>query len=140
MAKEKEEMWRRQQEILAERRSGSNKQIKEAEKRRQRVKDEIKAKEDEKQKLREALARGERPKQKAKKLYSDEDNELGIVIPLAPFGIPKYDDGERFDLRLPYVEQGWVDEDADPFKWVKNIFGKKDKKDSKDRKKDDKSK
>ena len=57
-------------------------------------------------------------------MYSAEDNELGIVIPLAPFGIPKFDNGERFDLRLPYVEEGWVDEDADPFKWIKNLFNK----------------
>ena len=67
-------------------------------------------------------------------MYSDEDNEMGIVIPIAPFGIPKYDEGERFDLRLPYVEQGWVDEDADAFKWLKNLFGKK--KDAGDSKKD----
>jgi hypothetical protein len=24
----------------------------------------------------------------------------------------KYDNGERFDLRLPYADQGWVDESA----------------------------
>ena len=24
----------------------------------------------------------------------------GIIIPLAPFGIPKYDRGERFDLKV----------------------------------------
>jgi hypothetical protein len=28
--------------------------------------------------------------------------------------MPEYDGGERFDLRLPYVDNGWVDEDADP--------------------------
>ena len=41
MEAEKEEMWRKQQEILAERRSGSGKSLKEAEKRRQRVRDEV---------------------------------------------------------------------------------------------------
>jgi hypothetical protein len=33
------------------------------------------------------------------------------VVPLFPFGIRKYDEGERFDLRLPYAEDGWVDPD-----------------------------
>jgi hypothetical protein len=26
--------------------------------------------------------------------------------------MPEYDGGERFDLRLPYVDNGWIDEDA----------------------------
>lgn len=29
---------------------------------------------------------------------------LNIIVPLNPIGVPKYDDGERFDLRLPYAE------------------------------------
>jgi hypothetical protein len=29
---------------------------------------------------------------------------LNIIIPLNPIGMPKYDNGERFDLRLPYAE------------------------------------
>ncbi len=29
----------------------------------------------------------------------DEKADSGIVIPLLPFGIKKYDEGERFDLR-----------------------------------------
>ncbi len=39
-------------------------------------------------------------------------------MPMASFGVGgefgvggKYDNGERFDLRLPYAEQGWVDEE-----------------------------
>lgn len=32
----------------------------------------------------------------------DETNR-GIVIPQVPIGNAKYDQGERFDLRLPYV-------------------------------------
>lgn len=31
------------------------------------------------------------------------DTNRGIVIPQVPFGNAKYDNGERFDLRLPYV-------------------------------------
>ena len=30
---------------------------------------------------------------------------------------------ERFDLRLPYVDNGWVDEDADFFKQIGRFFG-----------------
>lgn len=41
MKAEREEMWKRQQEILAERRSGSGKAIREAEKRRERVRKEV---------------------------------------------------------------------------------------------------
>ena len=44
---------------------------------------------------------------------------------MAPFGIPKFDNGERFDLRLPYVEQGWVDEEADASNWFRKLFSKK---------------
>ena len=29
----------------------------------------------------------------------------------------RFDNGERFDLRLPFVEKGWVDEAAEPFRW-----------------------
>lgn len=45
------------------------------------------------------------------------------IIPLIPIGMPEYDGGERFDLRLPYVDNGWVDEDADFGKQVARFFG-----------------
>lgn len=32
----------------------------------------------------------------------------GLIVPLLPFGMPKYDAGERFDLRSPYSDDGWV--------------------------------
>jgi hypothetical protein len=32
----------------------------------------------------------------------------GLVVPLLPFGMPKFDAGERFDLRSPYADDGWV--------------------------------
>ena len=44
------------------------------------------------------------------------------------FGVGgKYDNGGRFDLRLPYAEQGYVDEDADVMGKLANFFsgGKK---------------
>lgn len=52
--------------------------------------------------------------------------------------MPEYDGGERFDLRLPYVDQGWVDEDADVAgkvaKQFKRFIGldKKEKRDKND--------
>ncbi len=34
--------------------------------------------------------------------------------------MPEYDGGERFDLRGKYVDNGWVDEDADVMKKVRD--------------------
>ena len=50
------------------------------------------------------------------------DPKWGIIIPIAPFGMPEYDGGERFDLRLPHVDNGWVDEDAAFGKTMARIF------------------
>lgn len=50
------------------------------------------------------------------------DPKWGIIIPVAPFGMPEYDGGERFDLRLPHVDNGWVDEDAAFGKTMARIF------------------
>lgn len=38
---------------------------------------------------------------------------LTFVVPLNPIGMPRYDNGERFDLRLPYAETGYEDPEAD---------------------------
>ncbi|KAL9185763.1 hypothetical protein ACHAXT_003540 [Thalassiosira profunda] len=53
--------------------------------------------------------------------YGDPKKIGGIPLPMASFGVGgefgvggKFDNGGRFDLRLPYAEQGYVDEDADP--------------------------
>ena len=40
----------------------------------------------------------------------------------------KFDNGGRFDLRLPYADQGYVDEDADAMKKLSNFFGGGNKK------------
>jgi len=53
-----------------------------------------------------------------------------IIVPITPFGMPEYDGGERFDLRLPYVDNGWVDEDADPVKQFRRFIGLDKKKKS----------
>lgn len=39
---------------------------------------------------------------------TEKNSNSGIVIPLLPFGMRKYDEGERFDLRSPYSDDGWV--------------------------------
>lgn len=63
--------------------------------------------------------------------YGEPDKIGGIPIPMASFGVGgefgvggKFDNGGRFDLRLPYAEQGWVDEESEdsgnPFS---NLFG-----------------
>jgi hypothetical protein len=40
----------------------------------------------------------------------------------------KFDNGGRFDLRLPYADQGYVDEDADVMAKIGSFFGGKKKK------------
>ena len=62
---------------------------------------------------------------KIKDLKREKAPEGAIPLPMASFGVPEYDEGGRFDLRLPYVDQGWVDEDADV---MGNLFGGKKKK------------
>ena len=62
----------------------------------------------------------ERKKQgKVKKLGYEDEPTGGIPLPSASFGVGgefgvggKYDNGQRFDLRLPFVDQGWVDESS----------------------------
>jgi hypothetical protein len=40
------------------------------------------------------------------------------------FGVGgKFDNGGRFDLRLPYADQGYVDEDADVMGKIGSLFG-----------------
>ena len=43
----------------------------------------------------------------------------------------KYDNGGRFDLRLPYADQGYVDDDADVMGKLTSFFGGGKKKESK---------
>eukprot|EP00803_Ostreobium_quekettii_P005941 evm.model.scf_2027.2 EVM.evm.TU.scf_2027.2 scf_2027:15116-18421(-) len=120
--KEKERMFQLQQEILKERRSGGAKAVERANQRRQKIQQDVDAKRRKKEEQRRMLARGERLPDDDEEIYKD-DPKGGIIIPLVPFGIPKFDNGERFDLKLPYVDKGWVDEDADALGWVKGLFG-----------------
>lgn len=46
-----------------------------------------------------------------------------LPIPVNPIGIEKYDEGLRFDLRLPYAERGYEDPDADVMAKAGRFFG-----------------
>ena len=47
-----------------------------------------------------------------------------IATRAAPAGLPEYDEGERFDLRGGYVDNGWVDEDEVPLgEKLSSFFG-----------------
>jgi len=52
-------------------------------------------------------------KNRAKELESideynkKEDAKGGIPLPMASFGVSRFDGGERFDLRLPFVDAGY---------------------------------
>jgi hypothetical protein len=137
-----DEQWERQQEILRDRRKPQeerNKYFEQVDERRQKAS------------VKQAdmwawqtktYAKGEDPidewkKRRAAGTISDLDNQYGdekkiggIPLPMASFGVGgefgvggKFDNGGRFDLRLPYADQGYVDEDADFMKKLGNIFG-----------------
>jgi hypothetical protein len=79
------------------------------------------AKEQKRRADRAALARGERLEDDgSNKPYGEVDEGLqgGIIIPLAPFGIPKYDNGERFDLKARPRVPCCVFLACDPMKWA----------------------
>jgi len=67
--------------------------------------------------------------------YGDPKKIGGIPLPMASFGVGgefgvggKFDNGGRFDLRLPYADQGYVDEDADVMGKLSDFFGGNKKK------------
>ena len=62
--------------------------------------------------------------------YGDPKKVGGIPFPMASFGVGgefgvggKFDNGGRFDLRLPYADQGYVDDDADVMGKLASLFG-----------------
>lgn len=67
--------------------------------------------------------------------YGDPKEIGGIPLPMPSFGVGgefglggKFDNGGRFDLRLPYADQGYVDEDADVMGKLSSFFGGSNKK------------
>lgn len=50
-----------------------------------------------------------------------------IIVPGNPIGMPRMDNGERFDLRLPYAERGYEDPDSDVMGKLFSMFSPKKK-------------
>lgn len=129
---EREEEYRRQQEVLARRKNNSwQKEVKD---RRARVTRYMKDPE-----FKKVIDEENRKKFLEKKAAEAPEPKFGIIIPLIPIGMPEYDGGERFDLRLPYVDNGWVDDEADFGKQVGRFFGNLGKKKSSSKDDDRKS-
>lgn len=158
-AKDLDEQWEAQQELLRLRQASPaerERYFKSVEDRR------IAATEEQIDKWawqRREYARGEDPidewrKRRASGQISDLENQYGdprtvggIPIPSASFGVGgefgvggKFDNGGRFDLRLPYADQGWVDEEAEGGNGnpLANLFGGGKKKENKEEGKEEK--
>ncbi|CAB9517563.1 expressed unknown protein [Seminavis robusta] len=137
-----DEQWERQQEILRNRRAPKEERDKYFDKVDARRKAATEKQQDMWAWQTKNYAKGEDPIDEWKKRreagtisdlddqYGDESKKGGIPLPMASFGVGgefgvggKFDNGGRFDLRLPYADQGYVDEDADFMKKIGNIFG-----------------
>jgi hypothetical protein len=146
--RQKEEQWRIQQEILARRKNkpAMKKYFLEKEKKREEeAKEYRKSFRWQKDQSADVLEDWKKTKAegKIKPLgYEDEPKKsdslfgFNIVIPVNPIGRPEMDNGERFDLRLPYAERGYEDPDADVmgklWSGISGLFsGKKNKKETK---------
>jgi hypothetical protein len=137
-----EEEWEKQQAILRDRRAPKaerDKYFKKVEDRRQEA---TKKQNDMWSWQTKTYKKGEDPidewkKRRADGSISDLENQYGdpkeiggIPIPGASFGVGgefgvggKFDNGGRFDLRLPYADQGYVDEDSDFMGKLGDFFG-----------------
>lgn len=105
---EKEEQYRVQQELLQRRKTGAWQ--KDVTERRKEVSRYLNDKDYKKQVDAEKRKRFLAAEKEAREA---EPKGFAIIIPVNPMGMPMYDGGERFDLRGKYVDEGWVDEDAD---------------------------
>ena len=100
-------MYAQQQEILRKRRSGAN-LTKEVNARRANVSRFIN------KKLPAAEQKKIEEKNRAKaNALSKEAVKGGIPLPMASFGMPEFDGGERFDLRGKYVDDGSFETDEE---------------------------
>ena len=137
-----DEQWERQQEILRNRRKPQEERNKYFEQVEARRKEASLKQQDMWSWQTKTYGKGEDPLDEWKKRraagtisdltdqYGDEKKMGGIPLPMASFGVGgefgvggKFDNGGRFDLRLPYADQGYVDEDADFMKKLGNLFG-----------------
>lgn len=136
-----DEEWEKQQEILRFRRSSSEDRAKYFEKVESRRVEASREQKDKWAWQTKQYKKGEDPIDEWKKRrasgqisdlddqYGDEKKKGGIPLPMASFGVGgefgvggKFDNGGRFDLRLPYAEQGYVDEDSDLGSKISNFF------------------
>ena len=116
-------MFEQQQEILRRRRKGANLES-EVSKRRAKVSGFMKgtlAKEE----MKEIKEKNEaKANELSKEAFKGKKGFLSL--PMASFGMPEFDGGERFDLRAPYADEGWVDPEdngvANPFT-LGGLFG-----------------
>lgn len=135
-ASEKEEQWKIQQEMLARRKDprAREKAAKAVERRRQEAEQQMaktmwaKNTDPSKDPLAEwkkAKARGDVKDLGYTAAPPKSSSMFGINIPLiqSPIDVPNYDNGQRFDLRLPYAERGYEDEDADVMGKIVKAFG-----------------
>ncbi|GAB5356469.1 hypothetical protein AAMO2058_000292400 [Amorphochlora amoebiformis] len=134
---ELDEQWRIQQEILARRRNKDKQKeyFENIKEKRQKLQNDFDSKRIKYKKGKDNLEQWkELNKGKSyKDEYSDEPG-YSVPIPIASFGLPKFDNGERFDLRLPYVDNGYVAEDSDDVVGrFLEIFGVKKKEASKEK-------
>ena len=115
-------MWEKQQEILRKRRGGNNVES-EVSARRKKVSGFMKG----------TLEKGEteainkKNRAAANALSKEAFKGKGFLpFPGMSIGMPEFDGGERFDLRAPYADEGWVDEEdggvSNPFT-LGGLFG-----------------
>jgi len=137
-----DEEWEKQQEILRNRRKPQAERDAEFQKIEQRRAEASQKQTDMWSWQTKKYEKGEDPidewrKKRAEGTISDLDDQYGdpkkvggIPLPMASFGVGgefgvggKFDNGGRFDLRLPYAEQGYVDEDSDVMGKLAGFFG-----------------
>ena len=142
-----DDQWEAQQRILKLRKSSSNDRQKYFSEIEERRADASKKQSDKWSWQSKQYKKGEDPLDEWKKRradgtisdledqYGDPKKIGGIPFPGASFGVGgefgvggKFDNGGRFDLRLPYADQGYVDDDSDVMGKLGSIFGGKKKK------------
>lgn len=122
-------MWEQQQEILRKRQSKGYNLEDEVTARRRKVSGFMKGTL-EKKEMDEIKKKN---RDKANALSKEAFKGKGFLpIPGMAIGMPEFDGGERFDLRAPYADEGWVDEEdngiSNPFTLGGLFGGKKEAK------------